>query len=89
MANSASAKKRARQTKTRTMRNRTRKERLKKAVKRFESTLATGDEAKIKEGLQAIQKAVDKAGTKGVLHKNAAARRKARFSKAATRALAG
>lgn len=88
MANIKSAQKRIRQDKKRTARNRVRRERLRKAIKSFRATVETGDESKIKEGLQTVQKAVDKACVKGILHKNAADRNKSRLHKAAQKALA-
>ena len=84
----ASAKKRMRQTRTRTLRNRVRKERLKKALKGFHATLRGQDAAAIATGLRQISKCVDKACTKGVLHKNTANRKKSRLAKAAHRAAA-
>ncbi len=86
MANIASAKKRIKQTRKRTLRNRARKERLKKAVKGFQTCLASKDAAAIGEGLRKVSKVIDKAETKGILHKNAANRKKSRLAKAAARA---
>lgn len=76
-----SAKKRMRQELKRAGRNRTRKERLKKAVKTYRSILAKGEIAVMAEGLSKVHKAVDKAGTKGIIHKNTVNRRKSRLAK--------
>lgn len=87
MPNTASAKKRVRQSLKRTLRNRVRKERLKKVIKSFNSTLTTKDEAKIGDALRLSSKALDKAKGKGFIHKNTANRKKSRLAKAANRAL--
>lgn len=83
MPNSAAAKKRVRQAAKRTMRNRARKESLKKAIRVFDVVLKSGDKTAIGEGLKEITKAVDKAGDKGILHRNAVSRRKSRFARLA------
>ncbi len=84
----ASAKKRMRQTKKRTLRNRVRKERLKKAIRKFNDAVKSNDSASVANELRAVSKAVDKAGVKGILHKNAVNRKKSRLAKAASRAAA-
>lgn len=88
MPNIKSAKKRVRQTLKRTLRNRVRRERLRKALKTFRSTLEKGDTAQTADALKRVSKAVDKAGKKGILHKNAVNRKKSRLAKAAARAAA-
>jgi small subunit ribosomal protein S20 len=51
-------------------------------------TAATGtDTAVVQTSLNAAVKALDKAAQRGLIHKNAAARRKARAAKAANKAL--
>lgn len=80
-----SAKKRMRQSVKRTARNRIRKEKLKKAVKSFRAVLGKGDSAAIGEELKKVTRAVDKAGVKGILHKNTVNRRKSRLAKMVTR----
>jgi small subunit ribosomal protein S20 len=87
MAHTLSAKKRVRQNHKRALRNRSRKERLKKAIRGFTSALEAGDAAAIDTELTKAQKAVDKARTKGILHRRNADRRKARLAQAANRAL--
>lgn len=88
MPNIKSAKKRMRQSIKRTARNRVRKEKLKKAVKAYKSTLATGENQAVAEELKKVSKAIDKAKVKGILHKNTANRRKSRLARAANRAAA-
>ncbi|MCC8191358.1 MAG: 30S ribosomal protein S20 [Planctomycetes bacterium] len=85
MPNIKSAKKRMRQTLKRTARNRVRKEKLKKAVKAYKTTLAAGEAGAIGEELKKVTRAIDKAKVKGILHKNTASRRKSRLAKAANR----
>lgn len=79
MANTRSAEKRIRQTRVRTLRNRIYKSRVKTAVRRFEEALAEGDRARAAELLRKASSVIDKAAKKGVIHANAAARRKSRL----------
>ena len=53
---------------------------VKTAIKRFDSALASGDEGAIKTTYTNAVSMVDKAVTKGVLHKNAANRKKAQLA---------
>ena len=85
MPNIKSAKKRMRQTVKRTARNRVRKEKLRKAVKSFRAALGKGDGAVIGEELKKATRAIDKAGVKGILHKNTVNRRKSRLARMVTR----
>lgn len=77
MANTKSAGKRARQTTRRTLRNRSILTGLRRMTKR-----ATGETAKDEKSLRGLMSAVDKAAKRGVIHRNAANRRKARLNKA-------
>jgi len=88
MAHSLSAKKRIRQNEKRRLRNRGRKERLKTALRGFQSALQSGEPQAINEELRKAQKALDKAQAKGILHRCNADRRKGRLALAANRALA-
>ena len=72
MANTRSAGKRARQTVKRSLRNRTVLTRLRNLQKR-----ATADASKVSE----LMSAIDKAAKRGMIHRNAANRRKARLAK--------
>lgn len=80
MANIKSAAKRAEIAKIRTLRNASIKSSVRTATRRFLDTLhaAKADEAKVT--LLKACRALDKAVTKGVLHKNAASRRKSRLT---------
>ena len=82
MANTLSTKKRIRQDAKRRARNRWRKGQVKDVVKSFEETLKSGDAKKMDEALCACYKKLDQVAAKGTIHKNAAARSKARLAKA-------
>lgn len=55
---------------------------LKTAVKAFEAAVVAGDKAKAQEAFNFACKKIDKAVTKGLHHKNYAARQKSRLAKA-------
>ena len=82
MAHTKSAKKRLRQDEKRRRRNQARKSRLRSAsksvLKAARGSNLTAAEAALKEAVSAI----DRAAQRNVIHKNAAARRKSRLSKA-------
>ena len=80
-----SAKKRMRQSVKRTARNRVRKEKLKKSIKAFKTSLAGGEAAVMSDRLKQATRAIDKAKVKGILHQNTANRRKSRLAKALNR----
>lgn len=79
MPNIKSAMKRVKVSEKKNLRNRMIKSAMKTSVKKFETAIAAGAaDAKL---LSATQGAVDKAASKGVIHKNAANRKKARLAK--------
>ena len=78
MPNIQSAKKRVKVSKTKNLRNRMVKTGVKTSLKKFNAALAEGVEPATAQ-LSATTSALDKAVSKGVLHKNAANRRKARL----------
>lgn len=78
MAHSLSAKKRQRQNETRRARNRRRRSQLRTALRNFKTTLTAGDPEKAESALRYYAKRVDQMATKGTVHPNAAARKKAR-----------
>jgi small subunit ribosomal protein S20 len=80
MANHHSALKRARQTETRTARNRANKSRLRTQLRALREAIAGGDAENIKSSISGTVSLLDKAVQKGVLHKNTASRYKARLS---------
>ncbi|ABO51015.1 SSU ribosomal protein S20P [Desulforamulus reducens MI-1] len=81
MPNIKSAIKRVEITKARTIRNASIKSAVKTAIRRYEEALAKADKEVAETALRNAMVAVDKAVTKGVLHKNAAARKKSRLTK--------
>jgi small subunit ribosomal protein S20 len=74
-------------TAKRTARNRAVKSRVKTAIRRFSDTLAQGDYSLAEDKLRSALRIIDKAASKGVLHKNAAARKKSRLAKRFNKAL--
>ncbi len=88
MANTASADKRNRQAQKRRARNVQVRTSVKNAVKKVRDAAGKGDVTGAKAALPTAEKALAKAGSKGVLHKNAVARRISRLAKAANKAKA-
>ncbi len=81
MAHSLQAKKRIRQTKTRTAVNRARVSRIRTFLRRVEEAVANGDKELAQAALRAAQPELMRGVTKGVLHKNTAARDISRLTK--------
>ncbi len=86
MANTRSAEKRNKQTLKRRHRNVQVRTGLKSAVKKAREAIAQGDPGTSKTAVQAALRTLDKAASKGIIHKNAAARRIARLTRAAAKA---
>jgi len=80
MANTASARKRIRQTEKRTQRNRVRKARVRTFLRKVEQALAGGNQTAARDALQAAQPELHRAVTKGVMHRNTVARKLSRLS---------
>ena len=80
MANTASARKRIRQTVTRTARNQARKSRMRTFIKKVETAIATGDKAAAADALKAAQPEMQRASGKGVIHSNTVSRKLSRLS---------
>lgn len=80
MANTASARKRIRQTVKRTERNQARKSRMRTFVKKVEVACASGDKAAATEALRAAQPEMQRAAGKGVIHKNTVSRKISRLA---------
>lgn len=80
MANIQSAIKRVKVSEKKNLRNRIVKSKVKTAIKKFDTELAVNPTA---AGVQysATTSAIDKAVAKGILHKNAANRKKSRLAK--------
>ena len=84
MANIQSQKKRNRQNEKRRVRNKGVRSELKTRVKAAVEAVTSGDDGVV-EIVKAAQKRIDKAASKGVIHKNAAARRTSRLMKRAAK----
>lgn len=81
MPNIKSAAKRVEITIKRTLRNARIKSTVKTAIRKYEDALKTESKELAQTTLRKALVALDKAVTKGVLHKNAAARKKSRLTK--------
>jgi small subunit ribosomal protein S20 len=81
MAHSASAKKRIRQSEKARLRNKSYKSRMKTYIKKFLTSLEQENKEAAVEAYKMAAKIIDRTASKGVIHKNAAARRKSRLSK--------
>jgi small subunit ribosomal protein S20 len=82
MANSAQARKRARQAEATRMRNASQKSALRTAVKKVKKAIASGDKAVAAKTLQESQAVMDKMADKKIVHKNMVSRTKSRLSTA-------
>lgn len=82
MANIKSAKKRILVTATKTARNKQIKSKVKTTIKKVDAAVAAGDKELAKANLVQAVSEIDKACSKGVFHKNTAARKVSRLTKA-------
>ena len=82
MANSAQAKKRARQAEATRKRNASQKSELRSAVKKVKKAIASGDKAAAAKQLVASQSVIDRIADKKIVHKNLASRTKSRLAQA-------
>jgi small subunit ribosomal protein S20 len=82
MANTAQARKRARQAEATRKRNASMTSELRTAVKKVRKAIAAGDKAAATKQLQESQSAIDRVADKKVVHKNLASRTKSRLSAA-------
>ena len=80
MANTASARKRIRQTQVRTLRNAARKSRMRTFVKKVETAISSGDKEQAIAALRAAQPEMQRAATKGVIPGNTVSRKISRLS---------
>jgi small subunit ribosomal protein S20 len=88
LANTVSAEKRNRQAQKRRVRNMKVRTGVKSAVKKAREAIVRGD-ASAREAFQAAAKTLEKAASKGVVHKNAASRRISRLAKALAKGSSG
>ena len=83
MANIKSQMKRIRTNEKNRLRNKSVKSTVKTAIRKFREAAAAGDKDKAIELQRAAARALDKAASKGVIHKNQAANKKSALAKAA------
>ena len=82
MANIKSAKKRIKVSKTKTERNKVQKSKIKMFIKKIDQLVKSGNKEEANKILIDATKAIDMAASKGVYHKNNAARKVGRLTKA-------
>jgi len=87
MANTAQARKRARQAVVRNKHNSSLRSMLRTSIKRVRQAVEAGDKAAATEVLQKTTSVIDRVADKKIIHKNKAARHKSRLA-AAVKALA-
>ena len=83
MPNIKSAIKRVKTSEARNAQNTTAKSAMRTAVKKVEAAVTLNDAPVAKEAFSAAASKLDKAAAKGLIHKNAAARKKSRLAKKA------
>jgi len=87
LPNIQSAKKRVKVSEKKNLRNRMIKSGMRTSLRKFDAAVAS-DATSAKTQLSATSAVIDKAASKGVIHKNAANRKKARLAKQLNRAAA-
>ena len=80
MANTPQSKKRARQNEKRFQINKARRSRIRTHLRQVEEAIASGDKNAAADALKAAQPELMRGVTKGVFHKNTAARKMSRLS---------
>ena len=87
MANSPQARKRARQNTDRRQHNKSRRSMMRTHIKNVIKAIRSGDAQKAQDAYRTAVPMIDRMATKGIIHKNKAARHKSRLN-ARIRALA-
>jgi small subunit ribosomal protein S20 len=82
MANTPQARKRIRRNERRTIVNRSRVSRIRTLIKKVENALVAGDKEGAAAALVSVQPELARGVVKGVVHKNTAARKFSRLTKA-------
>jgi len=82
MANTAQARKRARQAEATRQRNASQKSALRTAVKKVKKAIAAGDKAEATDVFRQSQAIIDRVADKRIVHKNLASRTKSRLAQA-------
>ncbi len=81
MANTAQARKRARQAETHRQHNASRRSTMRTHVKNVEKAVAAGDKEGAAETFKLAVPVIDRTANQGLIHKNKAARQKSRLNK--------
>ncbi len=79
MANSASARKRARQAETNRKANASRRSMMRTYMKKVVAAIEAGDKDKATEAFKTAESILDRSAKNGLIHKNKAARHKSRL----------
>jgi small subunit ribosomal protein S20 len=82
MANTAQARKRARQTEKRRQHNASLRSELRTAIKKVKKAIEAGDKTAAQAALQSQTSVIDRIADKKIVHKNKAARHKSRLAQA-------
>lgn len=80
MANSASARKRARQAETNRKANASRRSMMRTYIKKVVAAIEAGDKETAQSAFKTAEKILDRAANNGLIHKNKAARHKSRLT---------
>ena len=80
MPNIKSAKKRVKVISVKTLQNRMAKTALKTIIKKFNASIGNASKDEILASSKLVFKAIDKSAAKGIIHKNAAARKKSQVA---------
>jgi small subunit ribosomal protein S20 len=80
MANTKSAKKAARQAARRTVINKSRRSRMRSAIRKVEEAIAAGDRSGASAAMAEAEPALIRAAQKGIVHRNSARRKVSRLS---------
>jgi small subunit ribosomal protein S20 len=81
MPNTASTKKRVRQTDARTLRNKQRRSAMRTCVRKVREAVAEGNKSEAQTLLKTAYKEIDKAAKQHILHANTAANKKRKLAK--------
>ena len=81
MANSLSARKRARQAEKHRLLNASQRSHVRTAIKKVLTAIESGDKSAAETAYKAAVPAIDRSVTKGLMHRNKAARHKSRLNK--------
>ena len=80
MPNIKSAKKRVKVIKVKTLQNQMFRSQMRTMIKKYDAALATGDKEQAMAAYKVAVKQIDQAVGRGIMNKNAAARKKSQFT---------